>query len=162
MNFFCDDNHTSKLAIEILYHCCYFLAWGHIDNYSIILILEPYKRDKVLTENNQIRLYSYIKQIVENKNCKLYAIDGIEDHVHILVSIRADISISDFIKDAKVSSSVFIKREKLFPYFKSWATGYSIFTRSYESLDTLIKYIENQKKHHKNKSYYEEYGELLK
>ena len=126
------------------------------------LILEPYNREKVLIENNQVRLYSYIKQIIENKNCKLYAINGIENHVHLLVSIRADISISDFIKDLKVSSSKFIKRERLFRHFKSWAIGYAIFSRPYESLDVLIKYIDKQKEHHKNMSYYEEYGELLR
>jgi len=126
------------------------------------LILEPYGRDKVLTKNKQIRLFTYIKQIIENKRCKLYAINGVENHVHLLVTIRADISISDFIKDVKVSSSKFIKREKLFPYFKRWSSGYAIFTRPYESLDELIKYIDKQKEHHKNKSYYEEYGELLR
>jgi len=126
------------------------------------LVLEPYNRDRVFTKNNQIRLYSYIKQMVENKKCKLYAINGIENHIHLLVSIRADISISDFIKDVKVSSSLFIKRENLFPYFKGWASSYAIFTRSYESLDKLIKYIDNQEDHHKNKSYYEEYGKLLR
>ena len=126
------------------------------------LILEPYNREKVLTENNQIRLYSYIRKIIENKKCKTYTINGIENHIHLLVSIRADISISDFIKDIKISSSKFIKREKLFPHFKSWAAGYAIFTRSYESLDSIIKYIDDQKEHHRYKSYYEEYGEFLK
>jgi REP element-mobilizing transposase RayT len=126
------------------------------------LILEPYNREKVLTEDNQIRLYSYIRQIVVNKKCKLYAINGIENHIHLLVYIRPDITISDFIKDVKIASTIFIKREKLFPYFIKWATGYSIFTRPYESIDTLIKYIDNQKEHHKNKCYYEEYGELLR
>ena len=125
------------------------------------LILEPYNREKVLTENNQIRLFSFIRNIIENKKCKFYSINGIENHIHLLVSIRADISISDFIKDIKVSSTKFIKRERLFPCFKSWATGYAIFTRPYESLHALIKYIDEQKDHHRYKSYYEEYGELL-
>ncbi|MEA3392232.1 MAG: IS200/IS605 family transposase, partial [Candidatus Marinimicrobia bacterium] len=97
------------------------------------LIIEPHNRDMVLTENNQIRLYSYVKIIVENKKCKLYAINGIENHIHLLISIQADVSISDLIKDIKISSSKFIKREYLFPHFKSWATGYAIFTRPYES-----------------------------
>ncbi|MCK4531177.1 MAG: IS200/IS605 family transposase [Candidatus Marinimicrobia bacterium] len=109
------------------------------------LVFEPYKREKVFLEKNQNRLFAYIRHIIENKNCKLYAINGIEDHIHLLVYIRPDITISDFIKDIKVATSMFIKQEKLFPYFKKWATGYSIFTRPYESLDTIIKYIEDQK-----------------
>ena len=126
------------------------------------LVFEPYKREKVFLEKNQKRLYAYIRHIIENKNCKLYAINGIEDHIHLLVYIRPDVTISDFIKDIKVATSMFIKQEKLFPYFKKWATGYSIFTRPYESLDTIIKYIEDQKEHHKHKTFYDEYNELLK
>ena len=126
------------------------------------LVFEPYKREKVLAERNQKRLYAYIRHVIENKKCKLYAINGIEDHIHLLVSIKADISVSDFIKDIKVASSIFIKQERLFPYFKKWAAGYSIFTRPYGSVNTIIKYIEGQKEHHMNKTYYDEYNELLR
>ena len=48
------------------------------------LVFEPYKREKVFLEKNQNRLYAYIRQIIENKKCKLYAINGIEDHIHLL------------------------------------------------------------------------------
>ena len=126
------------------------------------LVLEPYKREKVFLEKNQNRLYAYIRHIIENKNCKLYAINGIENHIHLLVSIKPDITISNFIKDIKVASSIFIKQENLFPYFKKWAAGYSIFTRAHESLETIINYIENQKEHHMNKSFYDEYNDLLR
>ena len=125
------------------------------------IIIEPYKREKVLIKKNQNRLYSNIRAVVINKNCMLYAINGIENHIHLLVSIKPDIAISDFIKDLKVSSSKFIKEKKIFPYFRSWAVGYSIFTKDYASLETIKHYIDNQKEHHRKHSYYEEYGKLL-
>lgn len=125
-------------------------------------IIDPYKREKVLTQQNENRLYSYIRAIINNKKCVLYAINGIEDHIHMLISIRVDIAISDFMKDLKVSSSKFIKQNKLFPCFKSWAVGYSIFTKDYSSLEMIKHYIDNQKEHHKKQSYYSEFGKLLK
>ncbi len=126
------------------------------------IIIEPYKREKVLNDKNQNRLYAYIRSFVKNKNCVLYAINGIEDHIHMLLSIRLDISISGFMKDLKVSSSKFIKQEKIFPHFKSWAIGYSVFTKDYSSLETVKHYIDKQKEHHKKNNYYQEFGGLLK
>ena len=79
----------------------------------------------------------------------------------MLVYIRPDLSISDYIKKIKISSSKLIKEERLFPHFKKWAAGYSIFT-CHESIKTnVVKYIEDQKIHHRYKSFYEEVHDLL-
>ena len=67
----------------------------------------------------------------------------------------------DFVKDIKVSSSVWMKRSKLFPPFEGWAIGYGSFTCSYGDIDRLIEYNKNQQKHHKKISFEEEYRNLL-
>jgi REP element-mobilizing transposase RayT len=125
------------------------------------IILTPYKREKVLTGENRIRLYKYISTVSNNWGCQIFAINGISDHIHLLVYIRPDISISDYIKKIKVSSSKFIKKEKLFPYFVKWAVGYSIFTCCVSIQEIVKNYILNQEMHHKQKSLYEEINDLL-
>jgi putative transposase len=67
----------------------------------------------------------------------------------------------EFVKEIKVSSSVWMKNNNLFPAFEGWAVGYGSFTCSYRDLDRLIKYIKNQQEHHKKISFEEEYRNLL-
>jgi REP element-mobilizing transposase RayT len=114
-----------------------------------------------LLKENRNLLYKYIKGIIGQKKCHVFAINGIEDHIHILTEIRPDISVSDFIKDIKVASTYFIKNEKLFQGFEKWQVGYSVFTRPYEWKENLIKYIDNQEEHHKKTSFRDEYHKLL-
>jgi len=125
------------------------------------IILTPYKREHVLGGQNGHRLYKYITTVSNNCGCPLYAINGMNDHIHILVYIRPDISISDYIKRIKVTSSKFIKENNMLPYFKKWATGYSIFTCCSNIKNTVKSYIQNQEEHHRKKSLYEEIHDLL-
>ena len=90
------------------------------------------------------QLYSYISGIVKNKNRHLYWVNGVENHIHILTDIHASIASADFMKDLKVSTSVRMKKSKLFPLFKGWSDGYASFTCSYRDLEILVEYIKNQ------------------
>jgi REP element-mobilizing transposase RayT len=67
----------------------------------------------------------------------------------------------DFVKDIKVSSSIWMKRSNLFPAFNGWAVGYGSFTCSYMDINRLIEYIKNQHEHHQRISFEEEYRKLL-
>lgn len=65
-------------------------------------------------------LYKYIWGIINRKNCFLYRINGIEDHINMLVSIHPSIAVADFIRDLKRSTSVMLKMENGFEKFKGW------------------------------------------
>ncbi len=78
-----------------------------------------------------------------------------ENHLHILTDMNPSITSVDFVKDIKVSSSIWIKRSNSFPVFKSWAVGYGSFTCSYMDINRLIEYIKNQKEHHQKISFEE-------
>jgi hypothetical protein len=67
----------------------------------------------------------------------------------------------DFMRDVKVSTSLWMKRSGLFPAFKGWAEGYGSFTCSYKDMGRLVEYIKNQKEHHKKITFEEEYRILL-
>jgi putative transposase len=83
------------------------------------------------------------------------------DHIHILTSIHPAISLSEFVKIIKTSTTIWIKENKIFPHFVSWQPGYGAFTVSINDKANVIKYIKNQQLHHQNKSFIEEYKKIL-
>jgi REP element-mobilizing transposase RayT len=107
------------------------------------------------------QLYAYITGIIKHKNSHLYRINGVENHLHILTDLHPSIAPTDFIREVKVSSSLWMKSSDLFPAFKGWAVGYGSFTCSYRDKDRLIEYIKNQQEHHRKMTFEQEYRILL-
>jgi putative transposase len=95
------------------------------------------------------------------KKCKLHRINGVEDHIHILSDLHPTVALADFVKDIKVSTSIWMKENGLFPNFEGWSEGYGAFTISIKKRDNVITYIKNQKEHHKKVSFMDEYKSLL-
>jgi putative transposase len=108
------------------------------------------------------RLYQYITGIVQNKEQKMLAINGMPDHIHFLIGMRPFCCLSDLIREVKKSSNDFIKDNKLTKYKFNWQEGYGAFSYSHSQLKDVISYIVNQKKHHRKKTFKEEYLEFLK
>ena len=106
-------------------------------------------------------LYAYITGIIKHKDSHLYRLNGVENHLHILTDMNPSMAPIDFIKDIKVSTSIWMKSSNFFPAFNGWAVGYGSFTCSYKDIDRLIDYIKNQQEHHKKISFEEEYRKLL-
>lgn len=106
-------------------------------------------RHPTMIPDQKKRLFIYIHHLLTNKNCHLYRINGVEDHLHILTHIHPSISISSLVKDIKLSSNQFIKAEGIFPDFKGWQNGYGAFSANLRSKEILINYIKNQEEHHK-------------
>lgn len=84
-----------------------------------------------------------------------------EDHIHIFSDLHPSVSLSDYIKSIKVASSIWMKAHKGFPEFNGWQDGYGAFTYSIREKDMIIEYIKNQKTHHRQESFYDEYKRLL-
>ena len=114
-----------------------------------------------IKQNHVDELYACITGIIKHKNSHLYRINGVENHLHILTDMNPSIAPVDFVKDIKVSTSIWMKRSNFFPVVKGWAVGYGSFTCSYLDKDRLIDYIKNQQEHHKKTSFEEEYRKLL-
>ena len=115
----------------------------------------------VINQENAGHLYAYITGIIKNKNCHLYRINGVQNHLHILTDLHPSIALADFIREIKVSSSLWMKSGDLFPGFRGWAEGYGSFTCSYMDMGRLIDYVSNQKVHHIKRTFEEEYRNLL-
>ncbi|MES2654002.1 MAG: IS200/IS605 family transposase [Bacteroidota bacterium] len=106
-------------------------------------------------------LYKYITGIVQNNQHKMIAINGMPDHVHVLIGLRPTQSISDLMQDVKANSSKWINEQKLTPGRFEWQAGFGAFSYSKSQLKNVITYIENQEQHHTNKTFREEYIALL-
>ena len=83
------------------------------------------------------------------------------DHLHLLVGLRPEPSLSDLVRDVKAGSSKFISEKRWGAGRFSWQEGFGAFSYSRSQLGAVIRYIENQQKHHVKKSFREEYVELL-
>jgi REP element-mobilizing transposase RayT len=118
-------------------------------------------RERVLTKNNRDELFKYITGVINNKNCHIYIINGVEDHIHIVTHLHPSVSLASLVKDIKISSSLYIKKQNLFNNFKSWQEGYGAFTYNMKDKDRVINYVRNQEAHHRNIPFKDEYISLL-
>ena len=127
--------------------------------YHIVIRTKDNRR--TIDTNQSRHLFAYIGGIIKNKNCHLYRINGIEDHLHILTDIHPSIALADFIRDLKVSTSMWMKNCGFFPSFEGWSEKYGAFTCSYLDAGKIIEYIKNQQEHHKEVTFLGEYRRLL-
>jgi putative transposase len=118
--------------------------------------------EKVLHNPGNEELFKYIWGVINNKKCRLYRINGVEDHIHIVCDLHPSIALADLVKDIKVSSSIWIKEKGIYPLFSNWAESYGAFTLSIREKDTIIRYVINQQEHHKREDFREEFIRLLK
>lgn len=119
-------------------------------------------RDSLIHKSWEEELYKYITGIVRNKEQKMLAINGMPDHLHFFIGMKPSCCLSDLVREIKKSSNDFI-RDKKFSKFKfQWQEGYGAFSYSHSNMDNVIKYIVNQKEHHRNKTFKVEYMEFLK
>jgi REP element-mobilizing transposase RayT len=107
-------------------------------------------------------LYKYITGIVKNNNQKLLAINGVSNHIHILLNIKPNIALSDLVRDIKANSSRFVNEKGFVRGKFSWQEGFGAFSYSISQLDDVIQYIQNQEEHHKETSFKDEYLKYLK
>lgn len=125
------------------------------------IIFSTKNREPSLAEAHAEELYKYIWGICKERNCRLYRIGGIEDHLHIFSDLHPSISLSDYIKEIKQGSGNWMKHNGLFPAFNGWQDGYGAFTYNSKEKDAVIAYVKNQKAHHKTEGFREEYRRIL-
>lgn len=125
------------------------------------IIFSTKNRERTLTKINREKLFKYIWGLLKNKNCHLYRINGVEDHLHIITHLHPSVSLVSLVKDIKLASSQYIYQHGLFEKFNGWQEGYGAFTYSIKDKDRLIEYVKNQEEHHKTITYKEEFIEIL-
>ncbi len=127
--------------------------------YHIIFRTKNSERTLPLSESEE--LYRYIWGIIKNKNGTLLRINGMEDHIHIFSDLHPSISLADYVREIKTSSSLWLKSDSKFPAFSGWAEGYAALTYAWRDKDVIVDYIKNQREHHKQVDFAMEYRCLL-
>jgi REP element-mobilizing transposase RayT len=118
-------------------------------------------RISLITEDWQSDLYKYMTGIIGQQEHKLMAINGMPDHVHILVSMNPRQAPSDLMFHVKRSSSIWINDNKLSHGKFIWQEGFGAFSYGKSQIPTIARYIENQQKHHMKRNFIDEYKGFL-
>ncbi len=116
----------------------------------------------MITSIVEKRLYGYLGGIIGGQNGIAFEINGMPDHVHLLVKLSQKKSIADVLRELKADSSGWVHQE--FPALKSfgWQLGYAAFTVSESQIGRVRQYIRNQKQHHRKMTFQEELISLLR
>ncbi|MBI4426894.1 MAG: IS200/IS605 family transposase [Candidatus Magasanikbacteria bacterium] len=126
------------------------------------VVFSTKERKRLLSKDLRSHLFRYISGIADKNNFKTIKSGGTSDHIHTLLSLNPDISVSKAVQLIKGNSSKWIHENFLDLNIFSWQEGYGAFTVSKSQVGIIRKYIDNQEEHHKRMSFEEEYLELLK
>jgi len=118
-------------------------------------------RQNLIDPKHNDELQKYITGIVTAQKQKLIAINNMPDHLHLLIGQRPDSSLSDVVQDIKCGATNFINRQRWVKGRFNWQEGFGAFSYSRSQLDTVIRYVQNQQKHHLRSSFRAEYVRLL-
>src|SRR5436190_13641841 len=118
-------------------------------------------REPLIRKSWRDRLHAYIGGVLENKNAKLLAAGGIEDHIHVLASLPATMSLSQAANAMKANSSRWIHENAPQSKGFDWQAGYAAFSVSKSAEENVKAYIQKQEAHHLHRSFEAEFMELL-
>ena len=117
-------------------------------------------REPFLAPKWRSRLHEYLGGTIAGLGGFSQQVGGVEDHVHVLVGLKATHSLSDVLRELKKMSSLWVHEQIGVPTF-AWQTGYAAFTVSANAREAVQRYIANQERHHRTKTFREELIEML-
>src|SRR5271154_4729014 len=124
-------------------------------------VFAPKFRASLIQSSWENDLFKYITGIVQNNKHKMLCLNGMPDHLHMLIGFHTTQSIADLLQDVKAGSSKWINDNKLTKSRFEWQPGYAAFSYSKSQVSSVINYIQNQKGHHKKKTFLDEYKLFL-
>ena len=135
------------------------------DTYSQIIIQLVFAvegRQSLIAQPHQEEVNKYITGIVRNLGSKMLAVNGMPDHIHILIGLHPSQAVSDLVRDIKADTNEWINDKRWIKGRFSWQGGYGAFSYSRSQLDRVVKYVMNQKEHHAKQAFKAEYLSLLR
>jgi putative transposase len=159
------NKHTNPPDLVEASEFKFIITFDMADTYSKIYIHVVFavkNRHAMISPEWEEELYKYITGIVQNKGQKMLAINGNRNHVHLFIGLKPSICLSDLVREIKKSSDSMIREKRLSPFAFQWQEGFGAFSYGHSQLTDVIQYIENQKEHHKKRTFKEEYLAFLK
>lgn len=135
---------------------------GTFSQIYIQVVFAVKARECLIQPQWEDELHKYITGIVANRGQKMLAINGMPDHIHLLIGMKPSCCLSDLVREVKKSSNDFINAKGLTKFKFQWQEGFGAFSYGQDGLKHVIAYILNQKEHHKKQSFREEYKAFLK
>ena len=120
------------------------------------------KRYPFLKKEIRPAIFEHIRQNAKTKQIFIDSINGVEDHIHLLLGLNADMTIAKAIQLIKGEASFWINKQKLTPSSFEWADEYYAVSVSESQLSKVRNYISIQEEHHRKKSFQEECDAFLK
>jgi putative transposase len=127
----------------------------------IHIVFAVKNRQSLIQPGWKNRLYQYIIGIIQNNGHKVIQINGMRDHIHILIGLRPLQSLSKLIQAVKRDSSSWVNQQKFIKSRFSWQEGYGAFSYAKSDVPIIARYIKNQEEHHQEKTFIQEYTDLL-
>ncbi len=124
------------------------------------VIFSTKNRSPLIPFDLENRLYSYFGGIARKRQVPILKVNGMSDHIHMMLKLHASVALSTLMKELKSYSTSWMKTQGIKDF--SWQEGYGAFSCSVTHIDALTKYIENQKEHHKTDTFDQEIDNLNK
>ncbi len=118
-------------------------------------------REAIIEKSWRPTLHGVIGNLINETGCKTIIVNGVEDHIHCFAGLKPAVSCSELMKIAKAKSSKYINDHRLTKTRFEWQEGFGVFSYSHSQINQVYNYIANQEKHHKKKTFREEYLEFL-
>jgi len=128
----------------------------------IQLVFATKYREHLLRNEFRMEVWKYMCRTISELGHKCMIVNGVENHVHLLVGLKPTMSISDLVRDVKRSSSLFINNNHWIRKPFQWQEGYGAFSYCQSHVRRVYSYIENQEEHHKKATFKNEYLAMLK
>lgn len=135
---------------------------GTFSQLYIQVIFAVKGRENLIGNSWKTELHKYTAGIIKGKNQKSIIVNGMPDHIHAFIGLKPAMAIADLVRDIKNNTSNFVNDHKFVKGKFSWQEGYGVFSYSHSHIVNVYNYILNQEKHHKKKTFKEEYLEFLK
>ncbi len=130
-------------------------------NIYIHLIFSTKERVPYLANDWRPDLHAYMATVLANLNSPAVLINSVEDHAHILFNMGRTVTLAQVVEDVKKSSSKWVKSQSSKLDGFAWQNGYGGFSVSASNVPTVTNYIRNQEKHHRTKSFQDEFRAFL-
>lgn len=127
----------------------YIAIWFH-------LVWSTKNREPFIQNSWKKELYSHIKEYCQQKEYHLDFINGMPDHIHLLISPKATFAISDIVRNIKTDSYYWVKENRHSTEAFGWQDGYGVFSVSPSQVQKVRNYIKNQEIHHQKHDFNDE------
>lgn len=127
----------------------------------IHIIFAVKHRRALIKDQWKSELFAVIGNLINETGCKTIIVNGTIDHVHCLIRIKPDLSVSEVMKNAKAKSSKWVNESRILDSRFEWQSGFGAFSYSKSQIPNVIRYIRNQEVHHENMTFLEEYVQFL-